>query len=272
MRVQAAATSLILLVIGSIAFSREGDADLTKEIQRIRKELMQVQDERARVKEEKQKDIEDFRAYRKRTRNRLSQVRTETDSLRRLIGVTKNENDSLNALIEAEKDRKRQYELLQRSFSNAIAVNCDRAVEVAATIPPIINGKHLSALELLKGELANTSVDNVEGVARLTQVLRDMGDVTGTIQIVQGSSPIPEIRGTAYRIRIGAFFEAVVNAKGTRAALWTGYDENGGAVWQQIEDPLIAGQILQAVNVREGKSLPELVKLPVGHVPLHKGE
>jgi hypothetical protein len=266
------ASALLLLAFGGALMAQDGDAEIAKEIKRIRKELMQVQDERARVDEEKRKDVEDFREYRKRTQERLNRVRAETDSLRRQIRVTKNQNDSLSALIQAEKDRKRQYELLQSAFSGAIAANCDRAIEAASQLPPIITDKHLSALKLLKGELANGSIDNVEGVARLTQIVRDMGDLTGTLQIVQGSSPIPEIRGTAYRLRIGAFFEAVVNAKGTQAALWAGYDENGGAMWEQIEDPAVAGQILLAVNVREGKSLPEMVELPLAHVPLKEGD
>jgi hypothetical protein len=252
--------------------AQQSEAELTKEIKRIRKELMSVQDERGRVKEEAEKDVEDFREYRKRTQTRLQQVRSETDSLRELIGVTKSDNDSLAAVVEAEKTRARQYDLLQDDFSKAISAACDRALAVAENGPPIATGKHVSALNLLKGELQNKSVDNIEGVARLTQVLRDMVDLTSTIQIVQGSSPLPEIRGTTYRIRLGSFFEAVVNVKGTQAALWTGYDENGSATWTHVTDPVVAGQILKAVNVREGKSLPALVDLPLDNVEVVKGD
>ena len=85
-------------------------------------------------------------------------------------------------------------------------------------------------------------------------------ELTGSIQVSQESSPIAEIRGTVYRLRIGAFFEAVVNLKGTECAVWYASDSTG---WKTITDPSVAAEILKAANIREGKTMPAFVNLPL---------
>ncbi len=248
------------------------EPDLTNEITRLRKELMQVQDERERVIDEKKKDEEEFREYRKRMRARMRDIRVETDSIRQAISQEKLKDDSLAALINATQDRKKQYEMLQEGFRRDLVGATQRVREYAQTLPPGVADKSLSALELLENELTTKAVDNVEATNRLFQIVNDMHDNSQVVQIVQGSSPVPEIRGTAYQLRLGNFFQAVVNAKGTLAAVWTGYDEQGAPAWRQIEDPTVASEILKAVNVREGKSLPALVSLPLQDVTVSKGE
>jgi hypothetical protein len=242
--------------------------DLTPEINRIRKELVSVQNERERVREEKEKDAEDFEEYRKRIRETMRSIRHETDSIELETIDYKENRDSLAALINSVENRAKQYEMLQDGLRTNLISAASRVMTFAETLPPQAAEKHISALKLLANELKAKDVDNIEAVTRLLQVINDMHDLTGNIQIAQGTSPVPEIRGTAYRFRLGAIFEAVVNAKGTTAAVWTGYGENGNAQWRMISDPAIAGEILKAVNVREGKALPELVRLPLQDVPV----
>jgi hypothetical protein len=92
----------------------------------------------------------------------------------------------------------------------------------------------------------------------MQQIMVRAEEVTGSIQVSQESSPITEIRGTVYRLRIGTFFEAVVNLKGEECAVWYGA---GG--WKTLKDAAVAAQLLKAANIREGKSLPAFVKLPL---------
>ena len=94
------------------------------------------------------------------------------------------------------------------------------------------------------------------------QVLKDFEALTGSIQIVQGASPVPEIRGTAYRLRIGCLFEAAVDAEGTKYALWDGTDSTGNQQWNVFKDPENASKVLKAVNIREGKALPAFAQVP----------
>ena len=245
--------------------------DLTPEINRIRKELVSVQNERERVGEEKQKDVDDFERYRTRIRETMRAIRHETDSIESEIIAYKENRDSLAALINSVENRAKQYEMLQDGLRTDLLGTVGRVMTFAEGLPPQATEKHLSALKLLENELKTKNVDNTEAVTRLFQVVNDMHDLTGSIQIAQGTSPVPEIRGTAYRLRLGAIFEAVVNAKGTTAAVWTGYGESGNAEWRMISDPAVAGEILKAVNVREGKALPELVRLPLQDVRVEEG-
>lgn len=258
------AVVLVLLVCLS-AHGQPEQGDIASEIRRIRKELLLVQEERSRLTEEKEKDRKAFNEYRKRTRKRMRQVRAETDSTEQLIEQHRLKDDSLAALVSAERARKRQIELVRDEFRMALIAGCDRASLVARTYPPMVSAKAVSATDLLRSELKTEAVDNIEGLNRLVQITQDMEEMAVGIQIVQGTSPVPEIRGTTFRIRIGTLLDAVVDAKGTRCAFWTGNSETGGPEWRLITDPLVASQVLRAVNVREGKALPTLVQLPFTH-------
>ncbi len=259
---------IVLLVPASFLFAQQ--EDIKAEITRIRKELMQVQEERERVIEEKKKDVEDFEAYRKRMRSRMRAVRLETDSIGKEIVAYKFKNDSVASLINAQKSRKQHFDILQESLRKELLQSADRVLKIAHTYPPSAGDKSISASKLLQNDISTKSVDNIEAVNRLFQIVRDMQDASGVIQIVQGTSPLPEIRGTTYRLRLGSMFEAVVNAEGTKAALWTGKTDDGDLNWTLIDDPVTANQILKAVNVREGKEVPELVELPLQHVNVLK--
>jgi len=261
---------LITGIAGTLCAQQTIDYDA--EIKRIRKELMQVQEERSRVKEDMDKDRKDFEEYRNRTLKKMRSIRHETDSVQQETYVFKQRIDSLSALVEKEAGRKRYYEILQDNFRDDIAESVDTLLMYARAFPPSVSQKSVSALSLLKNELATKTVDNIEALNRFSQITKDMHETGSGIQIIQGSSPVPEIRGTTYRIRLGTFFEAVVNSKGTQAVRWNGYDDNGNPLWKKIEDPVAAAAILKAVNVREGKSLPALVELPMGTMTIVKGE
>lgn len=254
------------------ALAQNPDENLGKEIKRVRKELLQVQEEQGRTKEQREKDAKEFEEYRKRTLKRLREVRQQTDSIKQEILIYKGQNDSLSALVEAERGKKRRYEILQESLRTDLAGLCTRLADYAKTLPPTTASRSVSALKLLSNDLNAKGVENVEALNRMSQILTDLHENTAVIQIVQGSSPIPEIRGTTYRLRIGTVFEAVVNANKTKAALWTGYDKNGTPKWHIISDVAVADRILEAVNIREGKSLPKLVALPMSHLAVSRSD
>ena len=80
------------------------------------------------------------------------------------------------------------------------------------------------------------------------------------IQVLQGGSPIPEIPGQVYILRIGNVFEAVIHRDGVMCALWDKSEETG---WKIIDDPSTCKELLSGVRVREGKSIPKLVTIPL---------
>lgn len=236
---------------------------IKKEIKRIRKELLQVQNERLRVQELQKEDRAEFEEYRTKTLSKIREMRDEVDTLKKDLEDQNLKRDSLTGSYMAIKAKEKQIDLQQENFRKVMLINTERLLLLAKKLNPSIREKPVSALKLLKNELSTKSVDNIEAITRLFQVARDMDNGGSSIQIVQGTSPIEEIRGTTYRLRVGTIFEAVVNAAGTMSAIWDGYDGQGNDKWRMVSDPVVSQEILKAINVREGKSLPSLVKLPL---------
>jgi hypothetical protein len=247
--------AIFLLCIVASLVSAQGDKE--SEIKRLRKELMQLQTEREKNKSDKEKDQTEFKEYGKRTAERLAAVKSETNSINQQTMVQKRRNDSLAALVNWANARTKQAEMCQDAMREKLVVSCDQIIANLQNIPPMVQQNLIASTALLKNELRNKSVDNVEVFNRMQQIMIRAEEVTGSIQVSQESSPITEIRGTVYRLRIGTFFEAVANLKGDECAVWY------GSGWKTIKDPAVAAQICKAANIREGKSLPAFVKLPL---------
>ncbi len=251
----------VLCVLGfaaSFAFAQQSDKE--SDIKRARKELMQLQTERQKNKMERIKDLTEFQEYTKRTVERLATVKNETNQINQQIADQQRRNDSLSALINAANAQAKQAEMCQNAMREKLAASCDQIITNLKGAPPMVRQNLVASASLLKNELLNKNVDNVEALNRMQQIMTRAEEVTGSIQVSQETSPVPEIRGTVYRLRIGAFFEAVVNLKGEECAIWYG---SGGGEWKTIKDPSVAAQILKAANIREGKALPAFVKLPL---------
>ena len=244
--------------------------DIDAEIGRVRKELASIVAEKRQVQEKAEKDYAEHRAYLKTIRQRFGTIRSEIDSLKNLQIVEKERNDSLEGAIRVERSRQRQFELLQNSFRQQLVRVCRVFIEQVRLLPPLSSGTTESALAFLESELKTKNIDNVEGIQRLFQILGTIEELTGSIQIASGPSPVPELRGTVYRLRIGTLFEAAVDAQGRNYALWTGTDSTGEALWTTGSDNATAAGILNAVNIREGKSLPSLVDLPFSNNKVHR--
>ena len=257
-------TAIAIVATAFVSFrtSAAEPDDIDAEIGRIRKELASIVAEKRQVREKAGKDFEEHSAYLKTIRQRFSSIRNAIDSLNDLQIVEKERNDSLAGAIREEVSRQRQYDLLQDSFRARLVQLCRQFMDEAEKLPPLSSGSTVNALAFLQSELKTKSVDNVEGLQRLFQILNDMEELTGSIQIASGPSPVPELRGTVYRLRIGTLFEAAVDAQGSNYALWTGSDSTGNGEWTTGSDNETASALLNAVNIREGKSLPSLVELP----------
>jgi chromosome segregation ATPase len=233
--------------------------DKEAEIKRVRKELMQIQTERQKNNKDRIKDITEYKQYAKRTAERLASVKDETASIKSQIAVQERKNDSLSALIGYAEAQVRQAEMSQDAMRQKLVGACDQIIANCQNLPPMVRQNLVASSALLKNELRNKNIENVEALNRMQQIMIRAEEATGSIQVSQESSPITEIRGTVYRLRIGAFFEAVVDLKGEECAVW--YSDK--PEWTTIKDPAVAAEILKAANIREGKSLPSFVKLPL---------
>jgi len=259
----------LVCIVASFCFADADEDSKKNEIKRARKELLQLQTERKKNRLETDKDQKNFKAYTTRTAERFAMIKNETDSINGQITVQKSRNDSLAALVNSANARIRQYEMSQETLRKKLLVTCDQLTIHLKDLPPMVRQNLVASAALLKNELRNKSVGNVEAFNRIQQIMARAEETTGSIQVSQESSPVAEIRGMVYRLRIGAFFEAVVNLKGEECAVWYASDSTG---WRTIEDPSIAGEILKAANIREGKTMPSFVNLPLVADKMKGGE
>ena len=185
------------------------------------------------------------------------------DTLKSEIATQSHADDSISSLIKAVLARRHEIELSQDEFRKKLISFCTAVMPEVKSLPPLTMAPVLSGVSLLINDLEAKSVDIVEGSTRLVQILSKLEEAGSSIQISQESSPVPDIPGIVYRLRIGAIFEAVVDVKGERCAVFTGWGADGAPHWKNPESPPIALAVLQAVNIREGKSLPAFVDLPL---------
>lgn len=247
----------------STVLAQTAPPSIDDEIARLRKELVQAQVDAERIGQEMDKDKKDFDAYRTRTAQRMAQTQSQLDTLKSETIVQSRANDALAAQISGVQAQHREIELSQDEFRQKLIAFCNNVQPAVRKLTPLIMAPTLSALSLLISDLSSKSIDITEGCSRLVQILVKLDDASSGIQISQETSPAPDIRGMVYRLRIGTFFEAVVDAKGEKSALFAGWGYDGAPHWKNLDSPAIAAAILHAVNIREGKSLPAFVNLPM---------
>lgn len=252
---------LLAICLTGVAVSPAfAQADKESEVKRLRKEILQIQSEREKNKLERAKDQAELKEYTKRTAERMAALKTETQGINQQIALQQRKTDSLAALIDAASARARQSDMSQDAMRERLAVSCDLLIAALQDLPPMVRQNLVASTALLKNELRNKTTDNVEALNRMQQVMIRAEEATGSIQVSQESSPVPEVRGSVYRLRVGAFFEAAVDLKGEACAVW--YADQKGT-WVALKDGAAAAELLKAANIREAKSLPSFVNLPL---------
>jgi hypothetical protein len=245
------------------AFAQAAPPSIDDEIARLRKELVQTQIDCDRTGQEIEKDKKDFEAYRTRTSQRMAQTQRQLDTLKSEITVQSRDNDALASQISGVIAQRREIELSQDEFRQRLIDNCNNMQPVVRKLPPLVMAPTLSALSLLINDLTTKSTDIVDGCSRIVQILSKLDEVSAGLQISQENSPAPDIRGMVYRLRMGTIFEAVVDTKGEKSAVFAGWGADGAPRWRNLESTASAAAILEAVNIREGRALPSFVNLPL---------
>jgi hypothetical protein len=242
------------------------NADFDLDITRCKKEIAQVSAERRRLREDLSRDKSEFTSYQERTALRKERYATETDSVRRLIASFERKNDSLDACIGSLDQKKRNFELLKERFGEHIAKACEKLISEAKKYPPAVARPAIGALTFLLNDCTVKNIDNIEALQRLVQAIRNLDESTLSIQTGQEASPVPTIRGNVSILRIGAIFEAIVDEDGKTAAVWRGV-EGGLPKWRIFSNGEDAGMIARAIAIRESKSMPAFIPLPLGKEP-----
>ena len=244
-------------LISAVVLNATAQYNVDEEMVRIKKELEKVEAERKAVKSEVAQDKTELAAYRERNARRVAMLKTQIDSLQTQVKAVKTVHDSLDREYSAISVKTRQQELLQKTLRETILKSAHSLMQEAGSVPPIALEQIQGSLGYLISEITAGSIDNTEAFYRLVQIVHDMLSISKEIQVVESTSPIPNIHGTIYRLRIGMVFEAIVDSRGEKAFLW-----NGTGEWEAVSDPAITASLFKAVRIREGKTVPVLVELP----------
>ena len=250
--------ALVLILPGTaLAQKPAASFDYDAEIKRKKAELARVLSQRKKVKKAIKQDRTDFEAYKARTHKRMETIRKRTREIQDASGVQRKKFAALGATIARHRRGVRGYQQRQTIFRRRLMWHCDRLMETARKLPPLVSTKAVVVLDYLKSELRTKAVDNIEGLHRLVRIARKLDAQLMEIQVTRGSSLIPQITGTTSRLRIGGVFEAV--ARGELAAVWDFERKK----WTMINDPAKARMIVNAIEVRTGKKKPALVRIPL---------
>lgn len=257
-----------LMIICSLMMGRaQADnlsSDLSSEIARMQREIRQVQAQRQDLQREAQNDKLAYEAYKKRALQRRDDVSHATDSVRQLMDNFKIRNDSLAAKLVAVNAAIHQQELQRETFENVLIAAVIKLQSEVYHFPPLISEQYRGSISYLLGELQAQSVESTEAMYRFVRIVQDLRTVLQDIQVVEGASPVPELKGSVYRLRIGGVFEAIIDMPGKNAFLWSGNSDEGKPHWQKVTEEKVCAAIMKAVKIRDGKTIPELVELPFG--------
>lgn len=237
-----------------------GQDSLASEIAGIRKEIEEINKEIVEVSEQKNSDLKKFETYQKRTQRYHEEIKKENDSLSAEIQKERKKNERLDRTLTSIINKSKQIKLRDEHLKNQLIAVCVSLDSLCGNLPPLLITKYQNNLQFLISELKTNNCSSVEGLFRISQIIHKLEESIMDIQISQGISPIADIKGQIYRVRVGAIFEAVVNNDGSMAAVWDKKEKSG---WRVISDETLSKKLLTAIKVREGKTVPQLVSIPL---------
>ncbi len=249
---------LLLAALVQPIFSQE-EVELENQLRRAKKDLEQLEKERKKIQEATQEDYKQFKEYQQRARKKFKALKQKNDSLNQIASGLRSKNGQLGSRINSIKSSQREYDIYQQRVKQKLEKLCDTLLQVTEALSPLLSEKNSASIKFLKSEIQASTSDNIESMNRLFSILTELDNKLMSIEVEQGTSPLPNITGVVYRLRIGGIFESLVNEKGTQAALWDFKEQK----WEMVDDKDTVTRIRKAVSIRIGKSVPELVPLPL---------
>lgn len=255
--------SCCITISASGLFAEEND-ELNREIVRLENEISRVKAQRREEAQHVKKENWEFADYQKRTARRISTITARTDSLQQQLQQASLFNDSLSARLDDIKTAIHEEQLHKRSLGHEIIKAVQTLRDKLNSFPPMIREQYTGSLSYLIGEVKGGTVENTEALHRLMRIVGDVRTVAQEIQVLEGTSPLQEVRGTVARLRIGAVFEAVYDQKSNSAYVWIPPRDTVPEGWQTVDDESSVAAIAKTIQMREGKVVPELLALPFG--------
>lgn len=240
------------------AFSQE-EVELENQLRRAKKDIEQLEKERAKVRQATMEDYNQFKEYQQRARQQFGALRQKNDSLNQVAARLRGRNAGLGSNISGIKSRQREFDISQEKVRARLEQLCDTLLQITELLSPMLSEKQSASIRFLKSEIHAATSDNMESMSRLFSILTELENRLMDVEVDQGASPLPNISGVVHRLRIGGVYESIVNENGTQSALWNARDRK----WEMVEDKDASARIRKAVSIRVGKTVPELVALPL---------
>jgi hypothetical protein len=247
-------TSFINFVFAVESYNLDG------EISKLKKEFSRVETERSKVRKELLQDKAEYAHYQQKYSGKTTSLQLQTDSVQSQIKLKKLINDSIELEVTTINMKIRQQQLLQKRFSETVLLAAKKLQAEIEKLPSNSSEQLRGSLHYLIGEISDGTADNAEALYRLMQIIHDTKVFSREILVAEATSPITELRGVVYTIRIGSVFEAVIGRDGKSA-----FVRDISGKWRSIVDQHVLSMIMLAVKIREGKAMPALVDLPLGN-------
>ena len=260
---------LFLLIICKNSVAQQstetGLADLQKEIVEWQDKIKDIKLKIKKQEDEITRAKRAFSEHQKRDLSHREKLSVQVDSLRKDASVLIAESDSISRAIESTKTSARNYDLRGDSFRRLLIGFCSKLVGLIESLPPGNLSNQISAVNFLKGELETRSVDESEALERIWQVLNTLTSASQSVDVYTATSPVPEIKGQVFFIRIGLVSTAIIKEKGEEGAIWVNSNDSKGGEWVLIDDETQRAELWNVVQVREQRAIPQLVLVPFDH-------
>ncbi len=257
---------IFLLILSFAGFSQ---SDLSKEIERIKIEIIEyeakIKDAKTRketLKERMDYEESEFVNYKKRMDSLLVIDKKTEDSLKAVLYQSNSKIDSLELKIFNLDKVKKLEESELISFKKVFKEECNNLIEELNKLPLVMVNDELSSLRYLLSSLNSGSSSISEGVSRYIDIIRLIESSSQTIEIINSETPEGFALEKATYIRIGYSYAAFITESKEIAALWGCHKGSTSRKWIEIKNIDEKKAIQKAIALRKRKEAPALGYLP----------
>jgi len=243
--------------------SRAATVDLEREVSELKGKIAEARAQLAKTRTEQEQDRTAYAAYSQQFSGQQGRQRTENDSLRQELRSYRQRADSLGRQVQSLRARQNEFDLRQKTFAGQLVAACDSLLALCGRLPPGSVQAQQNALQFLRGELAGGAVETVEAIERLWHIHLEVDQSAGALDIYTGPAPVEFLQGQTDFVRLGYCYLAAVDEKGA-AGLWVPSADSAGGRWERLDEPAVQA-LRNAVNVRRGNAVPQIIQLPVRH-------
>jgi molecular chaperone GrpE (heat shock protein) len=262
--VATALVGLFALSAPTLARNKEEKEALRKEIAELKTKIQSVKSDIEYVNGKIVEDKKAFVRYGKHASKNQKGLLAERDSLKKDYRSLSQQTEALARRAQQVKHQQREYDLMHEALSKTLMAACDEILATLEQFPPTHVEKPRDAVAFLRSEINAKSVDNMEAMERLWQVLGSLDDAGLRVDVFSGPSPDPAFSGNVDFIRLGHAYLACINGDGDWGAVWVPGADSAGT-WQPVREETDLMALKKTAKIRQGKAVPSIARLPFSH-------